>query len=265
MTQKRNPIKDLLKESHKDRIRQYVEQKDDAKAFLDKNPKAPMEQKKMDREIIEREIEKFEELFEEIFPYIRKIRSLIPEVLDQSKLAACYFLFGQTSHGLRAILMLAKEGFNYELMEILRSCREAMDLTFFFIRESNENPFVKKWFEGEIILNQKAREAVDQYVNEEYKETERAYKIKETMSHIYGELSKYSHNSYSALLDSFDYFHQDFDFERFSGFHYTRKDSLPYVRGEVEWLLISLKHFYKYVNDDQSVQELDAILRKLNY
>jgi hypothetical protein len=58
---------------------------------------------------------------------------------------------------------------------------------------------------------------------------------------IYGGLSKYSHVSYIALLEAYDIFHHDFDFERIAGYHWVLNSSLPYLHTEIHSVIITLK------------------------
>ena len=79
---------------------------------------------------------------------------------------------------------------------------------------------------------------------------------------IYSGLSHYSHVSYSAILDSYDVYHHDFDFEQIAGHHYALKSSLPYVRTEIHSVLIILKAFYLSLGDRESYLRVDGLLRK---
>lgn len=79
---------------------------------------------------------------------------------------------------------------------------------------------------------------------------------------IYSTLSKYSHVSYGALLESYDVLKADFDFDGSAAFHYVRASSLSYVKGEMTGLIVGLKDFYATVGHLQSYKELDTILRK---
>ena len=64
---------------------------------------------------------------------------------------------------MEAIYLLARAGFHYEAMELIRSNAEALDLIILFLQEPPDNPLMKKWFEGEIVPNSKARAAFEAF------------------------------------------------------------------------------------------------------
>jgi hypothetical protein len=130
-------------------------------------------------------------------------------------------------------------------MEILRGIRESLDLVHLFLDEEDNGSNLKKWFLGEIIENNIARTAHDKFLNQESPDIESQIPYKEAPAHIYRLYSLYSHISYSALLDSFDVYNRDFDFERIAAFHYMNKSALSLVRGVLESTIIALKHFYR--------------------
>jgi hypothetical protein len=104
-------------------------------------------------------------MWNDVMPYIRKIKSSIGDVLDHNRLTACYLLFGKVSQGFAAIFVLAKDGFHYEVMEVTRSNREALDLIALFLRETaDSSALLKRWFEGEIVENVKARDALEEQI-----------------------------------------------------------------------------------------------------
>jgi hypothetical protein len=115
---------------------------------------------------------------------------LAGDILEPSRLSAFYFLFGKVSNGLDAIFVLAREGFYYELMEIIRSNGEALDLVVLFQQESADDPLMKKWFEGEIIENAKAREAFDLLIGETARANNITISPKAMKSDIYSTLSR---------------------------------------------------------------------------
>lgn len=55
-------------------------------------------------------------------------------------------------------------------------------------------------------------------------------------------LSKYSRVSYAALLEAYDLFRHDFDFERIAGYHWALNSSIPYLRTEIV-AIIALRLF----------------------
>jgi len=71
-------------------------------------------------------------------------------------------------------------------------------------------------------------------------------------SGIYSGLSHYSHVSYTALLDAYDVYSQDFDFDRIAGRHYALRTGVSYTRTEIHSVIIMLKVFHKMIGDRES-------------
>ena len=182
--------------------------------------------------------------------------------MNKNRFTAAYILFGKISNGIQAIFILAENGLHYEAMELVRSNREAMDLIFYFLLGDDTSRDLKKWFDGEVIKNEIARNAFSKFLSDELQKAGTTLPVNSMKSGIYSGLSGYSHVTYAALLDSIDVYHQDFDFERIAGYHYTKASSLPYVQGEIEGMIVSLKHFYQIVGDNSAYEQLDDILRK---
>ena len=67
------------------------------------------------------------ETWKEVMPYIRKIKSLIDDVLGQNRAVACYFLFGKFAQSVDVIFMLLKSGFHYEAMELVSIASPRID------------------------------------------------------------------------------------------------------------------------------------------
>jgi hypothetical protein len=79
---RKNPLKTKLVQSHQERINKYIAEEASVIDFLNRNPDAPTKSKEADREDIRMKIERLEEIFIEIMPYVLKIRGYIPCVLD---------------------------------------------------------------------------------------------------------------------------------------------------------------------------------------
>lgn len=232
------------------------------RASLKRDPSGPGREREGNRRANVSEVERLEILFAKIVPYVRSIRPRIADMIDQTNLVACYFLFGKIAQSVRGIFLLAKEGFHYEVMELVRSNREALDLVALLLRERPDSPLLQKWFDGEIVENEKARKAMAALMDEFGKASGTELPVSEMKSGIYSGLSKYTHVSYAALLDSYDVYNDDFDFERNAGHHYVRNSSLPYLEGELHALVIGLKQFCQMAGDVESYGGLDAILRE---
>jgi hypothetical protein len=245
-----------------DRVLKYRRQRDTLRAYLELDPTIPIREKHSNSEQLLVQVQKLADIWNEVLPHIRKIRPLIDDVLGHNKLVACYLLFGKVSQGLAASFLLLKNGFHYEVIEIIRSNREALDLIRLFIAEPEGSAQVKRWFAGEIVKNAKAREVADRQLRDFAEITKVAQSLEGVQDGIYSGLSHYSHVSYSAILDSYDIYHQDFDFEQIAGHHYALKSSLPYVRTEIHSVLIILKAFYLSLGDRESYLRVDGLLRK---
>src|SRR5712664_2166592 len=118
-----------------DRVLNYRRQRDTLRAYLELDPTIPIREKQSNSEQLLVQVQKLADIWNEVLPHIRKIRPLIDDVLGHNKLVACYLLFGKVSQGLAATFLLLKNGFHYEVIEIIRSNREVLDLIRLFITE----------------------------------------------------------------------------------------------------------------------------------
>ena len=155
-----------------------------------------------------------------------------------------------------AILLLANEGFNHQITELLRGIREAIDLTVLFMYEGQCGPNLKKWFDGEIISNNTSRKAFERFINEGRNSP---LAVEETKSGLYSVISHFSHMSYIGLFESINVFSRAFDVSRIAGFHYTATSSLPYARTLLRSMVVALKQFYRSREDENSYLELDQV------
>jgi hypothetical protein len=263
--QPRTSSKQEIFESTVERVSKYISQEGVVEQILRLYPDYPNQEKEKDKESVLIQVQELENYFELIFPFIKKIRSYILNVTDQNRTTACYFLFGKVSNSFRALFLLAREGLSYEVVEITRGIQEALDLAHLFLYEEENSPNLQKWFSGDIIENSIARTAQAKFINQQSAELglQIPFPLKEVTGHKYRLFSLYSHTAYSALLDSFDPYNRDFDFERNAGFHYMSVSGLPLVRSILETTLIALKQFYGVVGDKPVYGELNAILLQL--
>jgi hypothetical protein len=243
-------------------VSKYKQQRERVKATAKDNPMLPLKERIANSGQILVQVLLLTQSWNEVMPYIRKIRSLIDDVLGQNRVVACYLLFGKFSQSVDAIFMLLKSGFNYEAMELVRSNREALDLIHWFINEPEGSPKIKKWFAGEIINNDEARKSLDKSLKTEAQGTGFTVSVEGLKSGLYGVLSKYSHVSYAALLESYDVYSQGFDFDRIAGHHFALNSATPYFRTELHGAIIALKAFYRSAGDSETYRALDTLLRK---
>jgi len=261
--QHKNPLKEELVQSLQERIRKYQNEEDAVARYLHVNPDIPMKQRDEDCRAIATGVANLELVFEKILPYILNIRGLVGDPLAQDKLAASYLLLGKISQTWRAVFLLMRNGFHYETMELIRSIHEAKDLVFVFINGDNGSSDLKKWLSGEIVANESARAKMHEYMNANAAQAGVVLPIRAMMDGVYAGLSKYSHASYAALLDSFDVYRRDFDFEKTASLHYVRSSSLPYATSELQGTIVTLKGFYQVLGDTESYKKLDQILRQI--
>lgn len=82
------------------------------------------------------------------------------------------------------------------------------------------------------------------------------------MSAGYDAMSRYSHGSFAALLDCYDVWHDDFDFEQNAGYHYARTKGLAMMRSTLRTLLVNLKAFFHHCSDHEKQAMADELLRE---
>jgi hypothetical protein len=260
--QKPNPHKQELLQSISDRVRMLINQEEEVAEFLRLYPHVPNQEKEENRKIVLQQVQALEKFFGLIFPFIKSNKSHISKVTDQNKITACYFLFGKISHSFRALFLLAREGFSYEALELIRGIHESLDLIHLFLEEDENSSILKRWFSGEIVDNSAARDAADKFVNKDQSIIGEQIPLKEARAHFYRVLSLYTHISYGALLESYDVYNRDFDFEKNAGFYHMKMSVLPFVQSMLESMIIALKHFYLSVRDEIMFRKLDLILRE---
>jgi hypothetical protein len=254
----------LLAQTLQDRLRKYGEEQATVAASLERDPEIPTREKQANSEVVTAQVQILTELWREVMPYIRRIKTLAGDLLNPTRFSACYFLFGKVSNGMEAALILAHEGFHYEVMEIIRSNREAFDLIVLFLREPPDSLLLKKWFEGEIINNAKARAAVEAFFVAVAREHNIPLLPGGMQSDIYKVLSRYTHVSFDALLDSYDVHRKDFDFDRVAGYHHVLTSSLPFLGEQISSAFLALKTFYLSIEDADSGHGIDAVLQRLS-
>jgi hypothetical protein len=260
--QKPNPHKQELLQSISDRARMFINQEEEVAAFLKLHPHVPNQEKEENKKIVLQQVQALEKLFGVIFPFIKSIRLHISKVTDQNKITACYFLFGKISHSFHALFLLAREGFSYEAVELIRGIQESLDLIHLFLEEDENSSILKRWFSGEIVDNSIARDAADKFVNKDQSIIGVQIPLKDARAHMYRVLSLYTHISYGALLESYDIYNRDFDFEKIAGFYYMKISGLPFAESMLESTIIALKHLYISVGDETMFEKLDLILRE---
>jgi hypothetical protein len=222
----------------------------------------PSDQKLLDEKAINAQIKVIEVALPEIKKLIKGIKKYIPHIWDQTKYAAAYLLLGKAFSNLETIILLAKKGHNLEMVDLARSGTESIDLAFLLF-ENSQNQQLEKWFKGRIIKNEKARKAFDRVINQ-LNPASVKLPVEEMKKEVYRTYSLYTHSSYAALLDSIDVLHEDFDFERYAGFHFARRN-LHAVQDLAIKILLQLKNIYVQCKDKDNLNEVDKLLKQIGY
>jgi hypothetical protein len=225
----------------------------------------PEKDKLRNKFLVANKVEFLAKLLPEIKNCIKRFKQIsVPQIWEQDAATATYLLISKAYSNLETILLLASVGKTFEIIEIARSGQEALDLAFLFQEEGQEQK-LKEWYKGKIIKNQVARQAMHKAINKmgASKDNLPMYDMK---SEVYWIYSLYTHSSYAALLDSVDVFHEDFDFQTISGFHYTNRNFDIAAKQLAISILLELKNASTKVRDLKNVNDVDKILVKLgNY
>lgn len=220
------------------------------------------------KELNKSSIIKYTKDIEKVLPDIKGLLDLfrrhISHVWNQDKFSASYLLICKAFGEINPILIIAREGSSHEVAELVRSGVEALDLAILFLEE-NDGVNLKKWFGGEIIGNEEARKMHDKVINKwriDSKNIE--VPLKDVKSDVYWVYSQFTHNAYSALLESIDLFYEDYDFKKYSGFHYMAR-SLHLIDDLIENILVSLKDVFLKLYDLKGFSETDRVMKKHEY
>lgn len=256
-------VKKTLDEEIRALIQERLEKIRNPKAsdFVRLHPDYSEIQKERDRQDIIQSLQQLESIHQRILPHICDLRKLIKDITEKTMICAIYLLFGKVMQTLEAIFLLAKEGRNQEVMDLARSVNENCHLITLFVFDSSDG-YLNRWFDGEIIEHAKAREAIDKFLNPKNPVSKEELPVYEVSTYIYRVLSKYTHGSYAALLDSVDVFNKNFDFHRFAGYHYIKRN-LHIIRNAIVETLLGLKTLYLAIKDDHNYLEINNILKEI--
>lgn len=150
---------------------------------------------------------------------IKEIKNSFGRIFDQNKYTASYLLLGKAISNLEAGMLLSKSGFSEEMLELSRSGHESIDLGFLFIDDENKH-LLKRWFKGEIIENNIARQYAEKILNKS-NILSTPVDIARAKNDVYYAHSLSTHSQYTALVDSIDVFYEDLDYYKYSGFHHS--------------------------------------------
>ena len=125
------------------RVLDYKNRRSEVSAYMKTAPGFPLIQLEADQEAVSVEADNLGDVLERIQPFVQRAVKYAPDILEGSKFSACAFLIGKISKTWQSVIPLAKQGFHYEIMELLRSNREAMDLVHHFLLDDGSDP--TKW------------------------------------------------------------------------------------------------------------------------
>ena len=227
----------------------------------------PQQNKASDESIILQSLKKIENNIPNIKNLIKSVRKFIPHIWDQTQVSAAYLLIGKAFSNLETALILAKIGHNLEIVELVRSGHESTDLASLFL-DDDEGKYFKKWFKGKIIENAKARAGFQKTINRlGIDNSMKSYynlSVEDAKRDVYGLYSLYTHSSYAALLDAIDVFHEDYDFNRNAGFHYTAAN-LHIIESLAINILLSIRFVFIKCQDLDSDLEAVKLLKAVGH
>lgn len=220
----------------------------------------PDQTKQLNKYEIIKAVKSIESNLPSIKTLLKKVKQFVPNVWDQTPIAAAYLLLGKAIGNLESTIILAKLGYSFEIVEICRSATESLDLAFLFLSDES-NFHLKKWLKGKTIKNSIARKAFDDELNSNVNSSTRI-PLKNLKADIYDISSLYTHSCYPALLDAIDVFHEDFDYNRISGHHYTQKN-LHLIYDLAESILLELKNTFIKFKDLANTNKTENLLNKM--
>lgn len=230
-----------------------------ARNYFLSNITYPIKEQKFDAHLVNNSIKQIEEVLPKILGLIREIKKYFKNIYDQNNIVASYLLLGKTYKNLQCVSREAKNGNASIVVELCRSGQEALDLVFLF-SEAKGQKYLKKWFKGEIISNKEARELMDKSVNEMLTSLSKSQvSVRDMKADVYWIYSLFTHSGFGSLLDMIDVYHEDFDFDGYAGFHYTRK-YLHLVDNMVVSILLGLKNIFLVCKDLKNLSKTESLL-----
>ncbi|MBI5122811.1 hypothetical protein HZA75_03045 [Candidatus Roizmanbacteria bacterium] len=219
----------------------------------------PLKETERNHLIVTNYADTLENKIKELEPLIRSLRSHLDYIGDPDKFVAAYLLIGKSYTSLKAVAILARQGYSFQIVEIIRSSMESLHLANLFFEEGQET-LLQQWFDGKIIGNKTAREVLNKVVNEMSQAKEgQSIPMEDALSDVYSIYSSYTHSGYAALFDFIDVFTEDFDFQQHSQFHYNRKN-LHLIDNLYTNILLGLKNYYIRAKDEENLVKVETLL-----
>lgn len=217
----------------------------------------PQRQKNIDMITIVNGTKIIEDNLSSIKSLIKEVKKFFGRILDHDKYTASYLLLGKALSNLEAGILLSKAGYSEELLELSRSGHESIDLAFLFLDDENNNLLIR-WFKGEIIENNIARQFFEKKAHKT-KILENSIELAKAKSHIYKAYSLSTHSQYTALVDLIDVFYEDLDFYKYSGFHHSAI-FVYYLQSLYSNILLLLKNIFVKKIDQSNIDKIDKLL-----
>ena len=220
----------------------------------------PSKEREKARQIVGCYADVLEKKITELEPLMRSMCSHIDYIGDPDKFVAAYLLIGKSFTSLKAVTVLVRQGYSYQIVEIVRSSMESLSLAALFLEEGQEK-LLEQWFGGEIIGNRTAREVLNTAINKVNQANGgEPLPVQDALSDVYSIYSSYTHSGYVALFDFIDVFKEDFDFEQYSQFHYNRKN-LDLIDNLYVNILLELKNFFIRAKDEENLRKAESLLK----
>ena len=225
------------------------------------NPNLPDRIEREDQDIIERAIITLEDLRSLLFPFVKNIkRDYIKDVIEKTLTCGIYLLLCHVFETWEVVFLLARNGMNTQMMNLIRHIRETLDLIEFLIIKGEGSQDLKKWFGGEVVSPKKSRKAIEAFLESDHT-LKNEIDFYNMQSYIYALMSMYTHSGYCAMLESVDVFNKDFDFKKYSSFHFV-KEAIKNTNEIMNSTMITMKSVFLYLKDMKSYQQVDIILKK---
>jgi len=230
------------------------------KKYLRYNLLYPEQQRDKDLEQVKNEIKNIQNVHFQMKNHIKGLRKFIPDITEETILCASYLIFGKVIQTWETIFVLCLKGYNFDVMELIRSIGENLDLIKTFHLDSDQK-YLKQWFGGQIITHDIARRLEEKFIKKNNQEFLEKHNLSpyDMATDIYRTFSKYTHCSYAALLDSVDVFNEDFDWNGYAGAHYTLHN-IHALRSAMSATLTTLKVIYLQLKDMEKYSEIDKVL-----
>jgi hypothetical protein len=259
------PISDTLDQELKKILKDKLEKLHKRTAFqlASLDPKLPARNKAWDKTQIESNLLKIEKVTPSIKLLLKRIRKNFRNIWDETNIVATYLVLGKVLNNLESATILAKQGYSYSMVELIRSGVESCDLALLLMEESQEE-IVKEWFQGRIIKNEKSRKLAHKILNNERTGEKILMPIESAKKDVYEIYSHFTHNSYSTLLELIDPYKEDLDYEQTAGFHYSQH-YFHLIENLAVQILLEIKNLFVKTQDLDGIKGCNSALQELDY